>query len=363
MDSVLRQSICLTINKSGLTPGQIAKRVDANEAYVREALDALEAEELVEKVGRGRYRNTFVALGAEDWIQLSREIRPIAERVADLLAEGLPELQAAWESSPKPAQGFGWDIGIWLACAIFVCHYGRVRKGSFREFLEPPLHPASGKRYWGGGREKISPEPLWNFSWAYHGGEGFSHALLWPTGLGFDRRPWPNGQRVNWSNERLLLLRSIASGSRDIDSAAKAADLDMERVREAAADAIELGLVEQRQDGLVLTFPVFTSEDDDALLPAVDRVSERIAGVLDPVPLLVDAKLREFGYGPWEEQFSAWQGTPAYEAAAEACRILFNHGYLPHPGDPAPTNFCMWGLFEGNGLFSYKKRALSESST
>jgi RNA polymerase sigma factor (sigma-70 family) len=353
MDSVLRQSICLTINKRGLTPEQIAKRVDANEVYVRQELDALEAEELVEKVGRGRYRNTFIAVGAEDWIELSRLIRPKSERVADALAEALPELQAAWESSPKPAQGFDWNTGIWLTLAILVCHYGRVRKGSFSECPEPPLHPASGKRYWSGGRESVTPEPFWSFSWACHFDEGFSHAFLWPTGLGFGRRPWSAGQRVNWSNERRLLLRSIASGSRDIDSAAKAADLDLGKAREAAADAIELGLVEQRQDGLVLTFPVFTSEDDDALLPAVDRVSERIAGVLDPVPRLVNAKLREFGYDHWEKQFCLWQSTPAYEACAEAVRVLYNRGFLPYPGDPAPANFCMWGWFEQKGLFAY----------
>ena len=160
---------------------------------------------------------------------------------------------------------------------------------------------------------------------------------------------------MNWSNDRLLLLRSIASGSRDIDSAAKAADLDLEKAREAAADAIELGLVEQKKDGFALTFPVFTSEDDDALLPAVDRVSERIAGVLDPVPRLVDAKLREFGYDHWEKQFWMWHGRPEYDASAEAVRLLYNRGFLPYPGDPAPANFCMWGWFGEKGLFAYKK--------
>lgn len=352
MDSVLRQSICLTINKKGLTPEQIAKRVDANEVYVREALDALEAEELIENVGRGRYRNTFIAVGAEDWIALCREIMPKAEKMADLLAEALPELQTAWDNSPKPAQGFDWNTGIWLVCAILIGQYGQNRKGSAEPFPEPPLHPASGKRYWSGGREDVASEDaLWTFRWSCHFGHpGLSYGFLLTDGLGFSR-PNKNG----WPQERRLLLGAIASGCRDIDSAAKAADLDIEKARETAANAIELGMLTRTSDGFALTFPIFTREDDDALLPAVDKASEQVARVMDTIPALVDKQLLEFGFGHFEDLFHTLRGTPRYNAFAEGVRILYNRGLLPCPGDPAPANFCMWGWFEQKGLFSYEK--------
>lgn len=348
MDSVLRQSICLTINKSGLTPEQIAKRVDANEVYVREALDGLEAEELIEKVGRGRYRNTFIAVGAEDWIELCREIMPKAELVADVLVQALPELQAAWENSPKPAQGFDWNTGIWLATAILVCQFGRPRHWSGDTHPpEPRLHPATGKRYTSGGCEVVASEHvLWtlrfDLQWNH---PAFTHGFLWPDGLGFSRHG------IDWPKERLSLLGAVASGSRDIESAAKVADLDIDKAREIAAGAIELGLLERRSDGFALTFPVFASEDDDALLPAVDGVSERLAGIVDPIAHLVDEKLLEFGFGHYKEQFGAWDNVPGSQAAAEGIRILYKRGFLPRPEDPVPVNFCMWGHLGRTGLF------------
>lgn len=357
VDTVLKQSICLTINKKGLTLEQIAKRVDANETYVREALDALEAEELVEKVGRGRYRNTFIALDAADRTKCNQEIRPLSERAADVLEEGLPELQAAWENSLKPAQGFDWSTGIWLTTAIMICQCGLPRNGQSPPFPEPPLRPVSGKRYWLGGEEAVAPEQaLWSFSLCFHGHQPlFSYGFLWSEGLGFNRRPWFSGHDASFSKERLLLLAAVASGSTDIDSAAKVAELDMEKAREAAADAIELGWLERQGDRFALTFPVFTNEDESALLPAVDRVSAWLAEILDPTMPLIDGKLSEFGFDHWKEQFPLWHSKPRYGAAAEGIRVLYKRGLLSFPGDPAPANFCMWGDYGETQLFTSSK--------
>ena len=351
MDSVLRQSICLTINKTGLTSEQIAKRVDANEAYVREALQVLEAEELVEKAGRGRYRNAFVALGAEDWIELSREIRSRSERVGDLFADALPELQAAWENSPKPAQGFDWNTCIWPTLALMVCNMGLFRKGLSATGPKPPVHPASGRCYWAGGREEVAPEhKLWITGFSFISrSTGFSYGYFWSSYLPFERR------LVDCADELRLLFGAVASGFRDIDSIAKAADLDIERARDIAANMIEIGLLKHAQDGLALTFPVFTNEDESAILPTVDRVSKRLAGEVDSVASIVDEKFHELGFGHLEQQFGMWRGWLSGNAAAEGLRVLYDRGILPHPGDPAPANFCMVGWFDQTKLFSYEK--------
>ena len=362
MQGVLRQSICLTINKSGLTPEQIAKRIDANEVYVREALDALEAEELVEKVGRGRYRNTFVALGAEDRIELSRDARTKSERMADLLEEALPELQSAWESSPKPGQGFDWNAGIWPLLVIPVRFHGVRRNGSADTWtwLTPPVHPASGKSYWGEGRERVAPEHMFcDFSFMNNDSPfaGFRYGHSWSYRLPF--ATW-RGEPFSRSGgeppiDRLRLLGAVASGFRDVDSIAKAAQWDIEKVRETAADVIELGVLESTQDGLALTFPVFTSEDDTAMLPAVDRVCKRLAEEADSLAKLADAKLHELGFGYLEEQLCLSRQNLITDAAGESLRVLYNRGILPNPGDPTPAGLCMMGWFEQTRLFAYEK--------
>ncbi|MCE5324671.1 sigma-70 family RNA polymerase sigma factor [bacterium] len=355
MDSVLRQSICLTINKSGLTPEQIAKRIDANEVYVREALDVLEAEELVAKVGRGRYRTVFVALDAEDRIEISRKIRARSESVADLLTGALPELQAAWESSPKLAQGFDWNTGIWPTLAIMVCNTGIFRNGSVDTGLRPPVHPSSGAHYWAQGRENVTPEyVLWDTGFSVTSARdapvpSFHHGLFWTHGLPFAR---PAGHP---DRDGMSILRALASGFSDIDSIAQAAGLNTEKVREAAADAIEIKMFRREQDGLALTFPVFTDEDDKAMLPIVDKVCKRLAQEVDWTTRLVDEKFPELGFGHLEEQFCTWRGLLRGSAAAEGLRFLYNRGILPHPGDPAPVNFCMVGWFDQTRLFSYYK--------
>ena len=354
MEGVLRQSICLTINKSGLTPEQIAKRVDANEVYVREALDALEAEELVEKVGRGRYRNTFVALGADDWIELSREMRTKSERMADLLVEALPELQSAWKSSPKPGQGFDWNVGIWPLLAVPVRFHGVMRNGSADTWTwpTPPVHPASGKSYWGEGIERVAPEHmLCDISFLNRDStfSGFRYGHFWSYGLPFAT------YRGDPTEDRLRLFGAVASGFRDADSIAKATQMDVEKVREAAATAIGLGQLERTQDGFALTFPVFTSEDDTAMLPTVDRVCKRLAEEVDSLARFADAKLHELGFGYFEEQFGAWHMHLITDTAGETLRILYNRGILPHPGDPAPASFSMMGWFETSRLFADDK--------
>ncbi|MEN6357630.1 MAG: RNA polymerase sigma factor [Armatimonadota bacterium] len=355
MDSLLKQSICLTINKTALTPEQIAKRIDANESYVREALDALEAEELVAKVGRGRYRTAFVALDAEDRIEISRKIRARSERVADVIGEALPELQAAWETSPKPAQGFDWNTGIWPALAIMVCNTGLFREGSSETCPKPPVHPASGVRYWAQGGENIAPEyVLWCPGFSVTSvqdapASSFHHGLFWTYGLPF-ARPTSHPDR-----DGMLIVRAVASGLGDIDSIAQATGLDTEKVREAAANAMEIEMLKRKQDGLALTFPVFTAEDDNAMLKIVDRVCKRLAQEVDWAERLVDEKFPELGFGHLEEQFGIWRCWLKGNAAAEGLRILYNRGVLPHPGDPAPMNFCTVGWFDQTRLFAYEK--------
>src|SRR3546814_13112447 len=70
-----------------------------------------------------------------------------------------------------------------------------------------------------------------------------------------------------------------------------------------------------------LTFPVFTSEDDSALLSTVDQVSERFVREVDSVARLVDEKFPELGFGHLEEQFGTWRAWLRGYARSEERRV------------------------------------------
>jgi hypothetical protein len=236
-----------------------------------------------------------------------------------------------------------------------VCNTGLFRNGSTDTSPTPPVHPASGARYWAGGREDVAPEyVLWTTGFSVTSvqdapASSFHHGLFWTYGLPFAR---PAGHP---DRDGMLVVRAVASGFNDIDPIAQAIGLDTEKVRETAAEAIELRLLERRQDELALTFPVFTSEDDSAMLPAVDRVCKRLAGEVDLVARLVDERFLELGFSHLEDQFGAWCAWLRGNVIGEGLRVLYNREILPHPGDPAPANFCMVGWSGQEGLFSYEK--------
>ena len=347
MEKALPQSICLTINKTAKTPEQIAKRIDANVVYVRDAMDALEAEGLIEKTGRGRYRTAFVALDETDLIEINRYTNTKADYARELLMSALPELQTAWENSPKPAQGFDWSVGIWPTLTRLVM-IGTRRNGSVLTFPKPPLHPVSGKLYWAGGKESIRSEGI---VWINDASvPGFAYGYFSAFGMPSDR------QIIDWPDERRELLEAITQGARDVDSVVEITGMSIEKAREMATNAIEQGLLVSTRDGLSITFPVFTHEDDKALLPAVDRVSERIAReVIDPIAAGVDEKLRELGYGHLEEQFDNWHYWLRGDAATEGLHALFNRGVFPIPKEPVSAKFYMIGWMDPLELFTYSK--------
>jgi len=107
INDLLEQSIALTINKGPMTAAEIGKAIGVHVGFVEEALEPLVREELVTKDGR-KYITNFIALDAEDSIEITKEMQSCAESLADALEACLPELQHAWERTSFPAQGFAW---------------------------------------------------------------------------------------------------------------------------------------------------------------------------------------------------------------------------------------------------------------
>lgn len=338
MSTTLAQSICLVANKTPMTVRQIAKAVDANEQYVREAIQPLLAEMLLQETENGRYRAGFGALDAADWIEVTKDVRRQAALLADALIPALPTLEAVWNKTPKPDQGFAWAEGIWPMLSILVLNTGLMRNGMPSPKIEPPAR-ASYKRYWAGGREDVAPEHvLWctGFDVTGEGNGGFGH--FWSDGLPFDR------PRPGLAQDHTRVLNALVNAAPDADAVAQMTGQPLERAREILAKLVEIGLAWRSEDKLTLTFPVFREEDNKVLAPVVDGIAAHLSrDILQKAIAGVPDVLRRLGYGHLEEQFNEWQKWLEGNVAGEALRILLDQGVLPHPGDPAPLSFATIG--------------------
>lgn len=342
----LVQSICLATNKVARGIQEISKEVDANPAYVREEVDGLVAEGLLEETSDGKYQAIFIALDAEDWAQLRTGLMDTALRFADGLQSNLGKLEDAWNSTALPGSGFSWEQGVWPTLAIFGCNIGLSRNSLP---LPGPSSHASGA-YWQAGYETTPGEaPPWVMGFNNTRGDEASlrHGFFWSYGL--DREGFA------FAGERTSVLTAVARGICDVDLIAGDACLDPEKVREVLAQIIESGVLRRESGALKLTIPVFRQGDSDLLTPAIDEVIGDLSRrILEPWLADLGARLDAMGYGRLSEEYTPiWRRWIGGNAAEEGVHELLRRGVLPDPGHPAPANFCMIGWFGNLPLMSW----------
>lgn len=349
MDSALAKAICLAANKTAKTVAQISEAVDANPTYVQEAVDSLTAEALLEKSGRDRYRTSFAALSADDYIELTDGIREHGVRLADILEPHLPELEEAWNRTAVPGQGYSWQDGIWPVLAMFtlIIDISRRLLGE----PEPPVR-ASGRRYWMGAHEPVPEEHrVWitgfNSMSATDGQLNYGYFWSW----GFSRESAPIGDMYIRS-----LLSLVAEGVSDYEAIAARSERTVDQVRESLAKLIEKGIVRRDGDTLSITFPVFRQPDNDILLPVVDALAAiSVRESIGPATEDVSVRLRQMGYGHLEEQFPVWRMWLSGNIGGEALRELLRRGVLPDPGSPAPARFALVGWYGNLPLVRWRQ--------
>jgi RNA polymerase sigma factor (sigma-70 family) len=337
MDGLMPRAICLAANKKAKITGEIAKEIDANAAFVEEALGPLVHEGLVSKTEDDKYLTNFIAMDAADWIATTAGIREFGIHAADFLLPYLPLLENAWNKTTLPERGFPWEQGIWPVLSLLLCNQGVSRQ--LGSGPEAPMR-ASGKRYWAGGHEIVDPRhELWTVGFSLTSPKdaliGYGH--LWSFGL---RREYLYG----WPDERSMVFTALSKGISETEQIARDADLPLEQVREIVADLIKQGAAAQGDRGLSLLFPVFGKAESDILTPVIDQVAVPLVNdLLKPATADLADKLRAAGYEHLEEQFRVWQGWLMGNISGEAVRELLNRGVLPDPGDPAPANFARIG--------------------
>lgn len=338
MQGLLAQSICLTANKTAKSMEQIARTIDANPEFVREAIGPLVREELVSQID-DRYITNYVALDAEDWISITKDVRRHGKLLADRLGTCLPALEKAWGKSSFPSRGFPWSTGIWPMLALFVANQGVARNSAAPPLPEAPTHKETGKRYSAGGREVVPEEyVLWGtgFSIWSSDAESFCYGQFWTWGL--DRVYLETSERYS------AILGAIDSGDPGPASIAQTTIRPVDQVEESLARLVELGVIERREGRLSLAFPVVRQEDSDVLAPMVDTVSAQLsADILAPATADVADKLRAAGYGHLESQFPEWRRWFEGDICGEALKELLSRGVLPDPGQPAPARFALIG--------------------
>jgi RNA polymerase sigma-70 factor, ECF subfamily len=337
MDGLMPRAICLAANRKAKSAEKIAKEIDANAAFVEEALRPLIHEGLVSKAEDGKYQTNFIAMDAADWIAITAGTRELGIHAADFLLPHLPVIENAWNKTTLPERGFPWEQGIWPVLSLLLCNQGVSRH--WGPGPEAPLH-ASGKRYWAGGHEVVDPrhEP-WTvgFNLMTPKDNAIGYGYFWSYGL--HRR-----NMYDWPDERGNVITALSKGISETEQIARDADLPLEQVREIVADLIKQGVVAQEDRTLSLLFPVFGKADSDILTPAIDEAAVPLVNdILEPATAGLAGKLRVAGYGHLEEQFRVWQGWLMSNISGEAVHELLNRKVLPDPGDPAPANFALIG--------------------
>lgn len=352
MQVLLPQSICLAVNKTARTIEEIAKVIDANPEFVREAIDPLVREELVTKAD-DRYLANFIALDADDWISMTKDVRAHAKVLADRLETHLPALEAAWAKSTFPRRGFSWQEGIWPMLAIFVCNQGVARNSAAPPVPEAPVHGDSGKRYSAGGREVVPPEYVLGCvgfnNWSPTP-DAFCYGYFWSYALERVRLHTPE------PNAAAAVFEALDVGLSDPKSIAEAACRPLEQVEERLSKLVEAGVVRREDGRLSLTFPVIRGDDNDAIVRTVDRISSPLSSeILAPATADVAASLRSAGYGHLEDQFPEWRRWFEGNICGEALRGLLSRSILPDPGSPAPAGFCLVGWRGEMRLMSWRR--------
>lgn len=346
----LVKSCCLTVNKTAKSAEEIGRLVDANPAYVEEALAPLVTQEVISKLSGDRYRANFIALSGDDWIVLSRGIAQQGVVLADRLIPFLPQLEQAWNATSLPARGFPWEASIWPVLTLLVANnYGIHRYTA--HMPAPPLH-ADGSRLWVGAHEVTANTPvLWDL------GGGWSDPAVLDIGYGYFWTNELNRVEPEMGTDIARVAAALAEGAQSIEEIAEFTHVSLEKTRELVARAIEMGLVAREDDTLHPTFPVLRVSDRKALFDTVFAVAKPLAEeVVLPATAHTTELLQQTGYGHLSAQFPVWQAWMPVYVNGEGIRELLRRGILPPiPGDPAPANFALLGRSGGQGWWDLRE--------
>lgn len=338
LDTLLGQTIVLTINKKAKHLEQIAEEIQVHPQYVQETLDMLVKEEAVVKTSGDRYRDNFLAMDASDWMQVTAEHRRCGEAFADMLLARLPMLEDAWNRTILPSQGYGWELGCWITVGIFVKRWA-LMSAKTTPSLPAPLRP-SGLKYWLGGYED-TPDTRWPMGAGFHTTGNLEDTMSYGYFIYYSEKR----ERVK-SYEYSPLLTAIYHGIYQADAIAESACLPVEQVQESLAQMLESGIIERSNDSLRLTFPVFTSREDEILTPVVEEISSALSQtIVYPATRKLGECLTSAGYGYLKAQYPLWYEWMALMIIEEGVTAIVERNILPPMPIPAPANFALIGWF------------------
>lgn len=295
----------------------------------------------------GSYRLDFIAFSAEDWRRIANELRRHADAAADLQQAAMPELEAAWNRTDFPAQGFPWEEQRWMVLAVLVGNTGLTRN-SYPE-PPPPVHPG-GKKYWTGGYE---PFPGWEEIWlggfnSNMPGNGLLHyGYFWLSSV--------EHRYVELSDVYTRMFTAMTRGTAEAEAIIQQAGLLPEQGREKLATLIESGILRCQDDRLALAFPVFTPAEDTILAPVVDRIAGSLAHeILEPATAGISDELDQMGYRALRDQYVVWRTWMHNIIAQAGLRCLLQRGVLPPLPEPLPATFGLLGWFEGVRVMTWR---------
>ena len=279
-NTLLYQRILAACRKTPLTPFELAKRIDADEAYVIDALLSLLKMEIIAEAAPSHYvANFFFPTVSDDQILLDR-CQPYAKKVTQELQKNLATIKKAIDDCSFNQWGFGWNEIHWIVLYEWLPQPpipGQPKPLSAKEINRfiGPLRPDGGRWYLSG-HDLTSPfsERIGSRAFAEYDGSGRHYKVN-----------WPGSGRLMEEREFAIAVK-LANGPKTETEIL--ANLSNEMGREVLAECMNAGFITRIDGRYHLRFPFVSPEDE-----------EKIADVLHPVSAaLIEARDEWQGEAP-----------------------------------------------------------------
>ena len=287
-NTLLYQRILAACRKTPLTPFELAKRIDADEAYVIDALlSLLKMEIIAEAVPNHYVANFFFPTVSDDQILLD-QCQPYVKKVTQELQKNLATIKKAIDDCSFNEWGFGWNeihwivLYEWLPQPPIPGQPKPLSKEEINRFIGP-LRPDGGHWYLSG-HDLTSPfsERTGSRAFTEYDGSGRHYKVSWP------------GSGRLMKEKEFAIAVKLADGPKTETEIL--ADLSNEMGREILAECMNAGFITRINGRYHLRFPFVPPEDEEKIADALRPVSAALTEARDEWQIEAPNVAKELGF-------------------------------------------------------------------
>ena len=287
-NTLLYQRILAACRKTPLTPFELAKRIDADKAYVIDALLSLLKMEIIAEATPNHYvANFFFATVSDDQILLDRCL-PYVKKVTQELEKNLTTIKKAIDNCSFNQWGFGWNEIHWIVLYDWLPQPpipGQPKPPSAEQINRfiGPLRPDGGRWYLSG-HDLTSPfsERIGSRAFTEYDGSGRHYKVNWP------------GSGRLMKEKEFAIAVKLADGPKTETEIL--AGLSNEMGREILAECMDAGFITRIDGCYHLKFPFVSPEDEEKIADALRPVSAALIEARDEWQIEAPNVAEELGF-------------------------------------------------------------------